>query len=57
MLDKIKQTLIIPESHANDRLDQALAKLLPEYSRTQIQEWIDAGAILVNGAAVKPKPG
>jgi 23S rRNA pseudouridine1911/1915/1917 synthase len=48
-------TLIIPETHSNERLDQALAKLLPEYSRTQIQEWIDAGLVLVNGVIIKAK--
>ena len=50
-----KHTLIIPESHANERLDQALAKLLPDYSRTQIQQWIEAGQILLDGCAVKAK--
>ena len=47
--------IIIPESYAYERLDQALAKLLPEYSRTQIQEWIDAGLILVNQQTTKGK--
>jgi len=32
-----------------------LAKLLPDYSRTQIQEWIESGAILIDGATVKGK--
>jgi 23S rRNA pseudouridine1911/1915/1917 synthase len=49
------QTIVIPESHANERLDQALAKLMPEYSRTQIQEWIAAGAVLINGTPAKSK--
>ena len=49
------KTLLIPVEHANERLDQALAKLLPEYSRTQIKEWIEAGAVLMNGAPVKSK--
>lgn len=48
-------TIVIPETHANERLDQALAKLLPEYSRTQIQDWIEAGAVLVNGSTMKGK--
>jgi 23S rRNA pseudouridine1911/1915/1917 synthase len=49
------QNLIIPDNCANDRLDQALAKLLPDYSRTQIKEWIDAGKILVNQQPSKAK--
>ncbi len=31
------------------RLDQALAELLPEYSRSRLQQWIDAGRVLING--------
>lgn len=48
-------TLTIPENHANERLDQALAKLLPAYSRTQIKEWIDNGLVQLNGQPVKAK--
>lgn len=48
-------TLIIPETHADERLDQALAKLMPDYSRSQIQEWIAAGQVLINGAPAKAK--
>ncbi len=52
--DKI-HTLVIPETHADERLDQALAKLLPSYSRSQIQSWIEQGLVLVNGIAIKGK--
>lgn len=52
---KIKQTLTIPETYANVRLDQALTKLLIDYSRTQIKEWIESGALLVDGKVVKAK--
>ena len=51
----MKQTIIIPETHINERLDQALAKLLPQYSRTQLQEWIESGHILLNGNPGKAK--
>ncbi len=54
-IKKTHHTLIIPETHANERLDQALAKLIPEFSRTQIQAWIEAGSVLVNGKSVKTK--
>lgn len=54
MTDKITN-IIISEELANERLDQALAKLMPDYSRTQIQHWIESGAVLVNGVAVKGK--
>ncbi|MEO8061539.1 MAG: 23S rRNA pseudouridine(1911/1915/1917) synthase RluD [Pseudomonadota bacterium] len=41
--------LELPLEFAGRRLDQALAQLLPQYSRTRIQHWIDGGAVLVNG--------
>jgi 23S rRNA pseudouridine1911/1915/1917 synthase len=52
---KIQQTFIIPDRFVNERLDQSLAKLMPDYSRTQIQDWIAAGAVLVNGQPAKSK--
>lgn len=49
------QTFTIPAEYANERLDQALAKLMPMYSRTQIQEWIRAGEVLIHHHPVKGK--
>jgi len=41
---------------AGRRLDVALAALLPQYSRTRIQRWIEDGAVQINGlTAVKPR--
>ena len=39
----------VPLDCAGRRLDQALAQLLPQYSRTRIQRWIADGAVRVNG--------
>ena len=36
-------------------LDQALAALLPDYSRSRLKTWIEAGEVLVDGATRKPK--
>jgi len=42
--------------HAGLRMDQALAELFPEYSRSRIKEWIVAGGVKINGEAVeKPR--
>jgi 23S rRNA pseudouridine1911/1915/1917 synthase len=41
----------LPLDFAGRRLDQALAALLPQYSRTRIQRWIEAGAVRINGLA------
>jgi 23S rRNA pseudouridine1911/1915/1917 synthase len=53
MLDRLD--LDIPVEHAGKRLDQSLAELLPEYSRNRIQQWIDAGEVLLDGAPVTRK--
>jgi len=47
--------LTIPPSHAGRRLDQSLAELLPEYSRSRIQAWIDAGLVLIANANTSRK--
>lgn len=52
---KNRHTFIIPENHADERLDQALARLMPDYSRTQIKEWLDDGRILINNLPAKGK--
>ena len=44
-----------PPELAGRRLDQALAQLLPQYSRTRIQRWIEDGAVRVNGLAAKAR--
>jgi 23S rRNA pseudouridine1911/1915/1917 synthase len=45
----------IPVTCAGMRLDQALAGLLPAYSRSRLQQWIKAGQVEVNGKAVRPR--
>lgn len=35
------------------RLDQALAELLPEFSRSRLQQWIDEGRVRLNGQACR----
>lgn len=45
----------IPSDHAGLRLDQALAKLLPQYSRSRLQRWIRSGQIKVDGRIRQPR--
>lgn len=40
--------LKIPDAHHHRRLDQALAALLPQYSRSRIQQWIKQGCVSYN---------
>ena len=44
---------VIPADLAGSRLDQALSKLFPDYSRTRLQAWIEAGRVTVDGAAAE----
>ena len=45
----------MPEDYAGQRLDQALTSLMPDYSRSQIKNWIQSGELRVNGQQQKPK--
>lgn len=44
----ITHNLTIPAEYAGLRLDQALAKLLPQYSRMRIKEWLEDKKITVD---------
>lgn len=47
--------LTVPASCAGLRLDQALARLMPEFSRTRLKDWIDAGRVQVDRHTLKPR--
>jgi 23S rRNA pseudouridine1911/1915/1917 synthase len=47
--------LRVPAAMAGLRLDQALARLLPDYSRSRLQDWVRRAWVTVNGAAAAPK--
>lgn len=46
---------ILPEELHNLRLDQALAKVFPQYSRARLQSWIKNQQVLVDGKVLRPK--
>lgn len=48
-------TCQIPPACAGMRLDQALAELLPAYSRSRLQQWLKAGHLRVNGQIRRPR--
>lgn len=50
-----KQILTIPAEFAGLRLDQALARMFPQYSRSRLKDWLLAGAITVEGGPKRPK--
>jgi 23S rRNA pseudouridine1911/1915/1917 synthase len=47
--------LQIPEELSGFRLDSALARMLPEHSRTRIKGWIEAGQVRIGRLPCKPK--
>jgi 23S rRNA pseudouridine1911/1915/1917 synthase len=47
--------LTIPPEMTGQRLDSALARLMPEHSRTRIKGWIEAGEVQVDGHPCKPR--
>jgi len=50
-----ERLLVIPESHAGLRVDVALQQLLPEFSRSKLQEWIKDEFVFVNQSPVSSK--
>ena len=45
----------IPRACSGMRLDQALAELLPAYSRNRLQQWLKAGQLRVDGQIRRPR--
>lgn len=46
---------VVPDSAAGRRLDQVLAELFPEHSRSRLAGWIKSGDVLLDGARVRPR--
>ncbi|WMJ65851.1 pseudouridine synthase [Klebsiella variicola] len=56
MAQRVQLTATVTENQLGQRLDQALAELFPDYSRSRIKEWILDQRVLVNGSiGDKPK--
>lgn len=47
------RVVAVPAELAGDRLDKVLAKVFPEFSRSRLQSWTEAGRVLLNGAPAK----
>lgn len=54
-MQKIQLNGQIPEEMSDYRLDQALARLFPDYSRARLSLWIKAGDILLDGQKKRPR--
>jgi len=51
----IQQSFQIEKQMAGNRLDQALHQLMPDYSRSKIQQWIQQGFVCLNDEQCKPR--
>lgn len=49
MSEIIQHKDTVPDSCLGKRLDQALAIMFPDYSRSRLKDWILSGAVVVNG--------
>jgi 23S rRNA pseudouridine1911/1915/1917 synthase len=47
--------LTLPDNPVGQRLDQALATALPQYSRSRLASWIKDGSVAVNGQPARPR--
>ena len=54
-MSRIQRRLKVPDELGGKRLDQAAALLLPEFSRSRLKSWIDAGRLTVGGEGAKPR--
>ncbi len=51
----VRHAVTIGAGQEGRRLDQALAELLPDYSRSRIQAWIRGGHVRLDGSAPEPR--
>src|SRR6478609_7990554 len=49
MAQRVELTATVPEKQLGQRLDQALAEMFPDYSRSRLKEWILDQRVLVTG--------
>ena len=49
------RVLSVPDELAGTRLDAALAKILPDFSRSRLTTWIKDGRVTVDGETAQPK--
>lgn len=55
MNQRVTKESLIPPELAGYRLDQALARMFPEYSRSRLAEWVKGGQVLLDGRQPKPR--
>ena len=54
-LDETPRRARMPDELSGERLDKALARLFPQFSRSRLQTWLEEGRVTVDGVVAKPK--
>lgn len=54
-ISRVGHEAIVPVGLAGRRLDQAAAELFPTHSRSRLQQWIEAGALTLDGKVAAPR--
>lgn len=54
-MTRVSRRVLVPEDAVGLRLDQAAAALLPEFSRSRLKTWIDAGRLTLGGQVVRAR--
>lgn len=54
-MSHVSRRVVVPGEAAGRRVDQAAAALLPEFSRSRLRAWIDAGQLTLAGRPVKAR--
>ena len=52
--DATTHALTFPTNVAGERFDVALARALPQFSRSRLRAWIDAGRVMLDGRTAAP---
>lgn len=55
MIETVSRRATVPAELEGLRLDRAAAEIWSDYSRSRIRQWIDSGALTVDGAVVQPR--
>lgn len=55
MTEHIEFSFVIPSEYHNQRIDSVLATMLPDYSRSQLSQWIKQGFVHLDNKPCKPK--
>ena len=57
LIDLSPISLKLTDADCGERLDKVLSKLVPQYSRSRIQQWIEAGYVTMDGQPARDCAG